>query len=209
MSNNIEDKLKEYRRRKEAEVKLSHRKSIWERLFPEKLRSPNENVTVAREIAGNVLDCDQNQASIVNHAEEPELKSSSNQGPKITQKPYSRRKTESTESLKQVPHSKQSSSLLHNQTTPHEISSNDREFKWFLYFLKIVLWIVLYLLCLELEFGAVYIIFSAFYLIFTNFRNGQRKSWEPSAYSVFNPGCEAIDGTLKPEQFEKEIRYGF
>ncbi len=65
------------------------------------------------------------------------------------------------------------------------------------------------MLCLELEFGAVYIILSAFYLIFTNFQNEQRKSWEPSAYSVFNPGCEAIDGTLKPEQFEKEIRYGF
>lgn len=43
----------------------------------------------------------------------------------------------------------------------------------------------------------------------TNFKQGARKPWEPSAYSVFNPGCESIDGTLKPEQFEKEIRYGF
>lgn len=75
--------------------------------------------------------------------------------------------------------------------------------------LKIALWIVLYLLFLELEWGAVYVIISAFYLIFTNFRNGQRKSWEPSAYSVFNPDCEPIDGTLKPEHFEKQIRYGF
>ncbi len=103
MYSNIEDKLKEYRRRKEAEVKLSHRKSIWKRLFPEKFESPNENVTVAREITGNVLDCDQNQATVVNHGEEQELKDSSNQGPKIAQKPYSQRKKQSTiESLKQV-----------------------------------------------------------------------------------------------------------
>ena len=105
MSSNIEDKLKEYRRRKEAEVKLSHRKSIWERLFPAKLTNPKENITVACEFAGNVLDCCQNQATIVYHGEEQEiLKSSSNQGKIIADKLYSRRKTQLTEaeSLKQV-----------------------------------------------------------------------------------------------------------
>ncbi len=80
---------------------------------------------------------------------------------------------------------------------------------WILLMLKISLWVVLFLLSLELELGAIFVLVSAFYLIFTNFRTGQRKPWEPSAYSVFNPGCEAIDGSLKPEQFEKEIRYGF
>lgn len=77
-----------------------------------------------------------------------------------------------------------------------------------LIFLKIALWTVLYLLFLKLEWGAVYVVFSAFYFMLSNFRKGQRKPWEPSAYSVFNPNCEAIDGTLKPEQLEKQIFYG-
>jgi hypothetical protein len=34
-----------------------------------------------------------------------------------------------------------------------------------------------------------------------------RKTGEMSAYSVFNPGCKAIDGTLTAEQFENEIRH--
>lgn len=28
---------------------------------------------------------------------------------------------------------------------------------------------------------------------------------EPSAYSVFNENCEAIDGTFKAEMFEKQL----
>lgn len=68
---------------------------------------------------------------------------------------------------------------------------------------------MLYLIFLEAEWGAVYVLFSAFYLLFTNFRSSPKKAWEPSAYSVFNPGCEAIDGTLKPEQLEKTLMYGF
>ena len=35
-----------------------------------------------------------------------------------------------------------------------------------------------------------------------------RKAGEMSAYSVFNPNCESIDGTLTAQQFEREIRHG-
>ena len=34
-----------------------------------------------------------------------------------------------------------------------------------------------------------------------------RRKGEISAYSVFNPGCEAIDGTLTAQQFENELRH--
>ena len=37
---------------------------------------------------------------------------------------------------------------------------------------------------------------------------GKRKAGEASAYSVFNENCEAIDGTLTAQQFEREIRHG-
>ena len=80
---------------------------------------------------------------------------------------------------------------------------------WLLLGLKFILWAILFKLSVEVEFGAVFVIFSLFYVILTNLRSGRRKPWEPSAYSVFNPGCEAIDGTLNAEQFEREIRHGF
>lgn len=74
--------------------------------------------------------------------------------------------------------------------------------------LKIILWIVLCLLSIEVEFGAVFTVLSIFYVILTNMRDGRRRAGEPSAYSVFNPGCEAIDGTLNADQFERELRHG-
>lgn len=50
--------------------------------------------------------------------------------------------------------------------------------------------------------------FSALLGIYFNTRTEPKKRNEMSAYSVFNKNCESIDGTLKAEQFEREIRYG-
>lgn len=60
----------------------------------------------------------------------------------------------------------------------------------------------------KLEFGAVFFIASCFYLIWTNFRSKPKQKGELSAYSVFNPNFEVIDGTLTAEQFENEIKFG-
>ncbi|KAG7200193.1 hypothetical protein KM043_000625 [Ampulex compressa] len=76
------------------------------------------------------------------------------------------------------------------------------------YLLYFILWATLYVIALEFEFGAVYFILSMFLFIWFNTRSGPRKMGEPSAYSVFNPNCEAIEGTLDASQFENEIRYG-
>ncbi|XP_073412388.1 SAYSvFN domain-containing protein 1 isoform X2 [Dendrobates tinctorius] len=73
---------------------------------------------------------------------------------------------------------------------------------------KFLLWLVLLGLFVELEFGLVYFILSMFYWLYEGTRRpGLRKSGEKSAYSVFNPGCEAIQGTLTAEQFERELQY--
>ncbi|XP_015183463.1 PREDICTED: uncharacterized protein LOC107070099 [Polistes dominula] len=77
-----------------------------------------------------------------------------------------------------------------------------------IYFLYFSLWIVLYIIAVQIEFGAVYFVISALVLICLNTRSRPRKKGEPSAYSVFNPNCEAIEGTLDASQFEREIRYG-
>ncbi|XP_012255157.2 SAYSvFN domain-containing protein 1 [Athalia rosae] len=76
------------------------------------------------------------------------------------------------------------------------------------YLLYFLLWATLYMIALQFEFGAVYFILSSLVLIWKNTRSGPKKKGEISAYSVFNPNCEAIDGTLKAEQFEREIRFG-
>lgn len=75
------------------------------------------------------------------------------------------------------------------------------------FFLKALLWTILLGLFIELEFGMVYILFSMFAFIYTNTRTGEKLNNEPSAYSVFNPNCERIQGSLTAEQFESEIGY--
>ena len=73
---------------------------------------------------------------------------------------------------------------------------------------KCVLWFILWGLFIELGFGAVYFILSISVILYKNMRSGSRESSELSAYSVFNPNCERIDGTFTAEQFEKELRFG-
>lgn len=73
-------------------------------------------------------------------------------------------------------------------------------------FLKVLLWLVLLGLFVELEFGLVYFVLSLFYWMYVGTRDPEeKKAGEKSAYSVFNPGCEAIQGTLTAEQFEREL----
>ncbi|EFN78527.1 Uncharacterized protein C6orf64, partial [Harpegnathos saltator] len=76
------------------------------------------------------------------------------------------------------------------------------------YILYFMLWVTLYAIAVEYEFGAVYFILSTLIFIWLNTRSGPKQKGEPSAYSVFNPNCEAIEGTLDASQFEREIRYG-
>ncbi|KAM4834623.1 SAYSvFN domain-containing protein 1 [Thomomys bottae] len=74
-------------------------------------------------------------------------------------------------------------------------------------FLKVLLWLVLLGLFVELEFGLVYFVLSLFYWMYVGTRGPEEKQeGEKSAYSVFNPGCEAIQGTLTAEQLERELQ---
>ncbi|KAJ8673491.1 hypothetical protein QAD02_004753 [Eretmocerus hayati] len=79
---------------------------------------------------------------------------------------------------------------------------------WTMCCLYLVLWVTMYIIAIQIEFGAVFFIISALIFIIVNTRSGPKKKGEVSAYSVFNPDCQSIDGTLKAEQFEREIRYG-
>ncbi|XP_038206946.1 uncharacterized protein LOC119828771 isoform X2 [Zerene cesonia] len=77
--------------------------------------------------------------------------------------------------------------------------------KWTIY---AIIWLTLFIYFLKLQFGAVFFVISVLIGICLNTSTRPKKRGEVSAYSVFNKNCVSIDGTLKAEQFEKEIRYG-
>ncbi|XP_063831238.1 SAYSvFN domain-containing protein 1 [Ostrinia nubilalis] len=71
-----------------------------------------------------------------------------------------------------------------------------------------IVWLALFIVFLKIQFGAVFFVISVLVGICINTRTRPKKRGEVSAYSVFNENCVSIDGTLKAEQFEREIRYG-
>ncbi|XP_045150843.1 SAYSvFN domain-containing protein 1 [Echinops telfairi] len=82
----------------------------------------------------------------------------------------------------------------------------DPSFRTQITLLKVLLWLVLLGLFVELEFGLAYFVLSLFYWMYVGTRGPEeKKAGEKSAYSVFNPGCEAIQGTLTAEQLEREL----
>ncbi|XP_064556881.1 uncharacterized protein Saysd1 [Drosophila montana] len=89
------------------------------------------------------------------------------------------------------------------------VGNENKCLKYTLWSVYSLLWVTLYVIAIELKFGMVFLMLSALFGIYFNTRTGPKKCNEISAYSIFNKNCESIDGTLKAEQFENEIRYGF
>ncbi|XP_061221990.1 SAYSvFN domain-containing protein 1 [Neopsephotus bourkii] len=74
--------------------------------------------------------------------------------------------------------------------------------------LKVLLWAVMLALFVELELGLPYFVLSLLYWMYAGTRGpDERRQGELSAYSVFNPGCVPIRGTLTVEQLERELYY--
>ena len=76
---------------------------------------------------------------------------------------------------------------------------------------KLVGWICLWGLFIAVGFGAVFLVVSALLFIYFSTRKNSGQSGQDkqlSAYSVFNPNFERLDGTLTAEQFEKELKFG-
>ncbi|XP_058060054.1 SAYSvFN domain-containing protein 1 [Anopheles bellator] len=93
------------------------------------------------------------------------------------------------------------------ETPPEEEESPPRPrslLTYLTYLVYFLFWVTLYAIAIELRFGVVFLMLSALLGIYFNTRT-KKSPGEISAYSVFNKNCEAIDGTLKAEQFEREI----
>ena len=70
---------------------------------------------------------------------------------------------------------------------------------WVILAVKVLVYVSLQVLFIKLEFGAVFFLASGVLFMWQSLENRKRRAGEKSAYSVFNPGCEAIHGTLKSE----------
>lgn len=102
-----------------------------------------------------------------------------------------------------------SSTLLdEDEDDPDDRVPKSKYFTYFTYIVYFLFWATCYAIAIQLKFGTVYFLFSGLLGIYLNTRTGPKAAGEPSAYSVFNENCEAIEGSLKAEQFEREIRYG-
>lgn len=94
------------------------------------------------------------------------------------------------------------------KTTLDRILTLDINLDTWILLLKIIFWLILWKIFILLEFGTVFFVLSMFYWVYNSMKEGTRKPWEPSAYSVFNKDFETIDGTFTAEQFEKELKFG-
>lgn len=86
-------------------------------------------------------------------------------------------------------------------TTNQSYFSTDR-------LLKLLLWLCLLGTFVFLGLGGVFLLISSFFVIYSSMGSNTRKKGELSAYSVFNPNCQRLQGQLTAEQFERELKYG-
>lgn len=74
--------------------------------------------------------------------------------------------------------------------------------------LKILIYIIAQTVAYLIEFGAVFFCVSMLVLIWYTLDDRKRERKELSAYSVFNPNFEAIDGTVTADQLKKQLTFG-
>ena len=96
-------------------------------------------------------------------------------------------------------------SLVSTSETPAEQPKTTSWITYCTYLVYFLFWVTLYAIAIQLSFGTVYFMISMLIAIYLNTRTEPRKENEPSAYSVFNEGCESLDGTFKAEMFEKQL----
>ncbi|CAF3355614.1 unnamed protein product [Rotaria socialis] len=78
---------------------------------------------------------------------------------------------------------------------------------WQIILLKFFVWLTLLLIFIRLEFGAIYFIISLLYVMWSSLGRRRERN-QLSAYSVFNPNFEKIQGTFSAEDYDRQLRRG-
>uniref|UniRef100_A0A8C4R165 SAYSvFN domain-containing protein n=1 Tax=Eptatretus burgeri TaxID=7764 RepID=A0A8C4R165_EPTBU len=81
---------------------------------------------------------------------------------------------------------------------------------------RLGIWLLLLVCAVSLGLVCAFLLLSLFYALWlgtdhrpsSTSRRGPNSKRQLSAYSVFNPGCQALPGALKAEQLERELMYG-
>jgi len=82
------------------------------------------------------------------------------------------------------------------------------ETNWQIILIKCLVWLTLFVIFVRIEFGVIYFIISLLYLIWSNLGSSRRRRNELSAYSVFNPNFEKLQGTFSAEDYDRQLRRG-
>ncbi|CAK9301150.1 unnamed protein product [Gordionus sp. m RMFG-2023] len=77
-----------------------------------------------------------------------------------------------------------------------------------IFFLKLLLWSTGFLFFVYAQFGAIYLICSILIFICLQTNTKSKNVNSLSAYSVFNPNCEKIQGTFSGEDIDANLRSG-
>ncbi|XP_065355179.1 SAYSvFN domain-containing protein 1 [Calliphora vicina] len=180
---NIEDKLKNYRLRKRRQEQIHRFKESIKGFFMLGVKSKNENERP-------------DKTTVIIHDSEPDdyLPKALNSSSDVDV--YNDSDDVAVLSEEEA---------VQNNSAVESVDSDSRIFKYTLRIVYIAFWVTLYIIAIELQFGIVFLMLSALIGIYLNTRTGPKNTNEISAYSVFNKNCESIDGTLKAEQFEREI----
>ena len=88
-----------------------------------------------------------------------------------------------------------------------EIEEKESVRDWKIIAIKFLIWLTLFVIFIRLEFGAIYFIVSLLYLMWYSLDSRRRRN-ELSAYSVFNPNFEKIQGTFSGEDYDRQLRRG-
>ncbi|XP_065883091.1 SAYSvFN domain-containing protein 1-like [Dysidea avara] len=116
-------------------------------------------------------------------------------------------------SRRRSPSCSRRTSAVNSFPTPKEFITSEKKRKetclseWEMMIVIWSFWIIAFLGCYEFGFLPVFFVCFLFYAMYLTLKHSRRKPGEPSAYSVFNKNCEAIDGSITAEQFDRELRF--
>jgi hypothetical protein len=118
---------------------------------------------------------------------------------------YLRKNNKSSEDFNSVQMSSSASSSTGDNEEEEEVEEIDMKLRILKILIKFCLWVTLLAFFIKLEFGTVYFVISLIVLIYLNTGTNRRKSNKLSAYSVFNPNLEQIQGTITPEKLQSTM----
>lgn len=79
---------------------------------------------------------------------------------------------------------------------------------WAILFVKAMVYVTLQTIAVLEQFGAVFFMLFLFYLMWVGLSDKKRKPDQLSAYSVFNPNFEQIEGTVNAQKLQAELTFG-